>query len=301
MHSPLLHSIKRRDNPLRAELMGGTLRRATNCKASLPLALCLLWVAGSAVAQLPAKPVSLSATVATAAVAYVAQTVTGASRQGAFSAGGILWQCAGNRCTATGPAFPPAVSACAELARVVGRMESYAYGANRLIEIAQCNAAAGLAGAGAPGASSAPGVIGAAVKAPPTTGMPQISGPQSTDKTVPGGSNAPVVAPVVSPQLKPSLTPAIKAGTAPPATPGSTPSSAPSRTAGGPIRTVTLQFQGSGASLAELYPAFAPLRITTVALQFRGSGASLADLYPAFPPVTVRTVPLQLRAAGTLP
>jgi hypothetical protein len=143
-----------------------------------------------------------------------------------------MWQCADNRCTASGAEVLPPVSACAELARMVGRIQSYAYGAKSLIDIQKCNATADLASADALGKLSA--------------------------------------------------------GT-------------PSSTSGGPIRTVMLQFQGSGASLAQLYPAFAPMRVTTVALQFRGSGASLAELYPAFAPVTVRTVPLQLRAAGTLP
>jgi hypothetical protein len=267
------------------------LSRTTISTAMLPLVLCVLWGAGSGVAQTPAKPVLRSTTPSSAAVPYVAQTVTGASRQGSFSAGGIAWQCVGNRCTASGPAIPPAASACSELARIVGRVESYAYGANRLIDIPQCNALAGLAGPPGP-----------AVSAPSTTGTPQLSRPQSTDKTMQGGSSSPVIAPAGIPQVKPSLNPESKPGAQPQGTPaGTPPSSTPTSTPGGPIRTVTLQFQGSGASLAELYPTFAPLRVTTVALQFRGSGASLAELYPVFAPVTVRTVLLQVRAAGTLP
>lgn len=199
--------------------------RTTISTAMLPMVVCLLWGADPAVAQQPAKT-------AIAAVPYVAQTVTGAKVLGPFSAGGIMWQCADNRCTASGAEVLPEVSACAELARMVGRIQSYAYGAKSLIDIQKCNATADLASADALGKLSA--------------------------------------------------------GT-------------PSSTARGPIRTVMLQFQGSGASLAQLYPAFAPMRVTTVALQFRGSGASLAELYPAFAPVTVRTVQLQLRAAGTLP
>ncbi len=175
---------------------------------------------------------------------------------------------------------------------MVGRIALYAYGSNRLLDLSPCNAAA------SPASAVAPGVVGAVVTAPSATGMPQLSRPQATDPGAQGGPKATVVAPGTLPQMKPlPTTPEVKAGP----TPSGTPPDKPKSAAGGQIRTVTLQFRGSGASLAEINPAFTPVRVTTVGLQFRGSGASLAEINPAFTPVTVRTVQLQVRAAGTLP
>jgi hypothetical protein len=63
-------------------------------------------------------------------------------RSGAVNASGLVWQCQANRCTISGPWPRPGVSACANLARAVGRISSYGHPGAMLnaTELAQCNA-----------------------------------------------------------------------------------------------------------------------------------------------------------------
>jgi hypothetical protein len=78
-----------------------------------------------------AQPFNYRATVESAPV----------DRVGAVNANGLIWQCSGNACTITGPWPIPGVTACANLARLVGRIASYGHSSRMLnaIELAQCN------------------------------------------------------------------------------------------------------------------------------------------------------------------
>lgn len=89
--------------------------------------------------------ITLFASVATPAVAqqyqYVARTEAPATRQGAVTAGPLTWQCQGSACTISGPWPAPGVSACAALAREVGRITAYGRQGNMLgaPALATCN------------------------------------------------------------------------------------------------------------------------------------------------------------------
>lgn len=102
--------------------------------------------------------------------------------QGSVNAGGVLWQCAGGKCTASGPATQPTVQACSELARTAGALRSFAYGQSALgpNELGACNAAVasapkqGIGGIG-PLGMMPQGPMGAAPQAPALSpGMPPI-------------------------------------------------------------------------------------------------------------------------------
>ena len=75
---------------------------------------------------------------------YEATTEKTALKQGAVSAGGMTWNCAGSRCTATQPAGT-AADACRALAREVGAIASFVFGTKTFTaaELAQCRTAAG--------------------------------------------------------------------------------------------------------------------------------------------------------------
>ncbi len=76
---------------------------------------------------------------------YVATTeAASVARTGAVRAGTLTWQCAGNRCTVSGPWKAPAVSACKALASEVGRLRSYGRIGAELsaAELKECNRSA---------------------------------------------------------------------------------------------------------------------------------------------------------------
>ncbi|MGL4230223.1 MAG: CC_3452 family protein [Casimicrobium sp.] len=98
------------------------------------LALAVAVAAATALAPHPAKAqiFQYRATVADGLV----------DRSGAVNANGLVWQCAGNNCTISGPWAVPGVHACANLAQLVGRIASYGHPGRMLntTELAQCNA-----------------------------------------------------------------------------------------------------------------------------------------------------------------
>lgn len=73
---------------------------------------------------------------------YTARTAAPAARQGAVVAGSLTWQCQGSACTISGPWPAPGASACAALAREVGRIVEYGR-PGRVLDaagLATCNA-----------------------------------------------------------------------------------------------------------------------------------------------------------------
>jgi len=73
---------------------------------------------------------------------YIAITNSRARRQGAVSAGGVQWQCKGNRCTTKAAWARPTVQTCKVLAGAVGAIQSYRTRGAGLIarDIRSCNA-----------------------------------------------------------------------------------------------------------------------------------------------------------------
>lgn len=93
-------------------------------------ALASLLVCGVSRAQAPARYL------------YVAQTAAPTSREGPVRAGLLIWTCADNECSISGPWSAPGVPACAALAAQVGRIVSYGRAGAMLSEaqLAHCNA-----------------------------------------------------------------------------------------------------------------------------------------------------------------
>ena len=115
---------------------------------------------------------------------YVGVTEAATARTGAVSAGGLTWQCAGNRCTITGPWEAPSVTACEALARAVGRLRSYGRDGAELSakQMAQCNkGGSSSAGTGAarPVAGAGSNAAVAAARASSSVTLPEISAPFS--------------------------------------------------------------------------------------------------------------------------
>ena len=75
------------------------------------------------------------------ALAFTAQTVAPAKRQGAVNVAGGTWRCQGATCSRTGPQALLSVDACKALAHEVGAIRSYGYPAKRLDagELSKCN------------------------------------------------------------------------------------------------------------------------------------------------------------------
>lgn len=97
-------------------------------------------------AALPQTPAAKAAVEKIAKARYEATTEKTALKQGAVSAGGMTWNCAGTRCTAPLP-VGTAAEACRALAREVGAIASFVFGTKTFspAELAQCRVAAGLA------------------------------------------------------------------------------------------------------------------------------------------------------------
>ena len=75
------------------------------------------------------------------ALAFTAQTVAPAKRQGNVNVAGGAWRCQGATCSRTGPQALLSVDACQALAHEVGAIRSYGYPAKRLDagELSKCN------------------------------------------------------------------------------------------------------------------------------------------------------------------
>jgi hypothetical protein len=75
------------------------------------------------------------------ALAFTAQTVAPAKRQGAVNVAGGAWRCQGTTCSRMGPQTLLSVDACKALAHEVGAIRSYGYPAKRLDagELSKCN------------------------------------------------------------------------------------------------------------------------------------------------------------------
>jgi hypothetical protein len=97
-------------------------------------------------------------------VAFSAQTVARARRQGAVNVPGGTWRCQQSTCTRTGPETLLSVDACKDLAKEVGALNSYSYPARRLSpeDLSKCNE--GLVASAPPPAPPPP--------APPPPGGP---------------------------------------------------------------------------------------------------------------------------------
>lgn len=75
---------------------------------------------------------------------YAAVSTEPARQQGRVLAGGLTWDCAGSRCTTSGPAAP-SVAACTALARTAGAIRSFGRDGGAQLDatqIAECNAGA---------------------------------------------------------------------------------------------------------------------------------------------------------------
>lgn len=102
---------------------------------------------------------------------YVAKTKQKSMGQGSVRAGTIEWACKGRTCKVSGPWPIPGVSACSQLARQIGEIESYGHPKKSLgaAEINRCNASARRAAPVAKKADAPKGVMRApttAVRAP---------------------------------------------------------------------------------------------------------------------------------------
>ena len=74
---------------------------------------------------------------------YTAETAATANKQGTVLAGGLNWNCMGNRCSISGPWPTPAVASCKALATLVGSIRSYGHNQGAQLDasqLAQCNA-----------------------------------------------------------------------------------------------------------------------------------------------------------------
>ncbi len=140
----------------------------------------------------------LAANPKAATYSYVAETAGSVRISGVVTAAGIDWNCAGNRCTTTGPWPTPAVAACQALARRVGPISAYGHKDQMLApaELQQCNAGIAPAADAAlpglqPGVPASKVVLPAAGKAfapkTVTTGELQLTGRRFAPKTVTTG------------------------------------------------------------------------------------------------------------------
>ncbi|HEX7044013.1 MAG TPA: hypothetical protein VF203_05305 [Burkholderiales bacterium] len=109
---------------------------------AVPLALAAA-PAGQIPGPLPAQaPASKLPAAMIAKQRYEATTEKKSLKQGTVSAGGMTWNCAGSRCTASQPAGT-AANACRALAREVGAIASFVFGTKTFsaAELAQCRTA----------------------------------------------------------------------------------------------------------------------------------------------------------------
>ena len=254
-------------------------------------AACLAASATVALAQLPplklpAAPQIQAPQLKPLVTGYTAETAN-TGFQGSATAGGVAWQCAGGKCSASGPAATPTVQACSELARTAGALRSFAYGQSALgpNELGQCNAT--VASAPKQGIGSMPQMGGLAplpmTAAPILPGAPKESG---SDKppgvSVPGdrpisGATLPALkptlpaAPMMSmPDLKPG--PAIQQAIKPAITLQAVPPTvAPDAVRAPPVNITTgaLSFTGN---------RFESANITTGALSFTGNRFESANI-----------------------
>lgn len=153
---------------------------------------------------------------------YVAEAAN-ADFQGAANTGGIAWQCAAGKCSASGPTGKPTVQQCSELARTAGALRSFTYGQYALDpnELAQCNAIVAAApkptmglGSPSPGIGSMPqlGTLTplpatiAPIAPPASAGAkndvakdePRVASPPPSGATLPGFGNSSAGTPPMS-------------------------------------------------------------------------------------------------------
>ena len=75
---------------------------------------------------------SFAQTSAAATYKYTARTADAVRTSGDVRVGSLVWKCSGKACTIAGPWPDPAVGACAELAKKVGRIISCGHPAQQL-------------------------------------------------------------------------------------------------------------------------------------------------------------------------
>ncbi|WP_421790662.1 CC_3452 family protein [Hyphobacterium sp.] len=105
---------------------------------------------------------------------YTARTENPVLQAGQVRAGSLTWSCSGNACRISGPWVSPGVSACAQLAQIVGDITEYGHPGAQLnaSQLRTCNA-----NAAAPRVIQSPGVVRETIQRP-VTRLPGGQAPQ---------------------------------------------------------------------------------------------------------------------------
>lgn len=72
---------------------------------------------------------------------YIAETYSNVKKSGKVKASSLTWNCSGRRCTISGPWPTPGLSACKNLAKLIGPIKSYGHSKKKLNskQLAECN------------------------------------------------------------------------------------------------------------------------------------------------------------------
>jgi len=214
----------------------------------------------------------------------VAVAEVSARRQGAFKVGDGNWTCKGTRCSAGASALA-GIAACQNLAREVGRIQSFMVASAALSaeDLQQCNSAAAMAEPA--GADANPREL--PMKTAPLPDTTSIAGRQSK-RLITEKDFTPLARPLPKAPDRARVLPRTPSTNTPAAPPASGPFVPLA------IRTSALTLTGTGIS--EVVFRFTPVAVRTPMMTLTGTG--IAETVYRFTPVVVRTPPLTLTGTG---